>query len=865
MKEGSDNVAARSRLEHHDFVAAFPFYVAWDAEFRITDCGPSLKKLCGDVAARTRFGGVFSLERPIARMDQAPLQANRYNLFLFRHIASGQLFRAQVVLADQEGGRGMFLASPWFTTPEEVTRNGLTMSDFAVHDPVFDLLQLVQTQRTSVAELKTLTSTLSAERSKLREANQRLLEQERESRKLALVAARTDNAVVVTDAKGYIEWVNEGFVRITGYTLEEVLGRKPGEMLQGPRTDPKAVNYIRERLAAESSVTTEILNYRKNGETYWLALEIQPMRDSEGRVMNYMAVQRDISQRMAEKLRREILHSVSRIIASSGLTREVGAKILQSICARLECSVGLLWLVEPDGETMRCEEIWHDPLMNVSPFLDASEAAEVRPGQYVPGIVWQSGKPLWIEDLANYPECPRSSEATGLELCGTLAFPIVSNNRVLGVFEFCGQTIAPPEDAMFPIISDIGNQMGQFLARRQAEADTLAAKEDAERANESKSQFLATMSHEIRTPLNGIIGFTDLLSGTPLSELQLEYLETIRISGDILLHIIDEILDFSRIESGGVQIESVGFCPARLMEETMEIHCQHARSKGLKLTHSVDSTVPEMVLGDVGRIRQVLMNVVANAIKFTEDGSVRTRVWADAGRLCFEVADTGIGFDQEQAEMLFHAFQQADASTTRRFGGTGLGLAICRRLLDLMGGGIEAESTPGSGSVFRFHIPLRVEEIPSPPPAVSALSDAGAQVDKLPAKGLTALVAEDNPVNSRLIRILLEKLGFQVLMAENGVELLELFAKHPDSSVIVIDIRMPVMDCKEATRRLRAGEAGEAGKSIPIIALTASVLPVELKACFDAGIDHYLAKPMRPGDLVSALQLVGVLEPSRQA
>ena len=858
MKPAGENGGKGVGLDHEAFVSAFPFFMAWDDGFRISDFGPGLAKLCPDVRPGIPFSECFFLERPLVVMTRESLLENRVSLFLFRHLASQHLFRGQLVLSGAEMGAGLFLASPWFTTPEEVTQNGLTVSDFATHDPVFDLLQLVQNQKSSVAELKALAGSLTSERTKLREANQRLHEQEKESRTLALVAARTDNAVVVTDTRGYIEWVNEAFSRITGYTFDEVRGRKPGEMLQGPRTDPKTVDLIRKALAAEEGISTEILNYRKDGSTYWLSIEIQPMRDDDGKLTNFMAVERDVTRQRAETKRRGIQHSASQILASSGSVRQAGARIIKALCDRLGGAVGLLWMRSPGAETMHCLESWHDPELDVSPFLDVSFGIEIAPGEYLPGIVWQSGKPVWIANLGDYPECPRSSAAAGLGLQGTFAFPIVSNEKILGVLEFCGADIAEPDEALSQVISGIGNQIGQFVARRQAEEDLRAAKEIAERANEAKSLFLATMSHEIRTPLNGIIGFTGLLINTPLSETQKEYLQTIRNSSDILLHIINDVLDFSRIESGGVQIEAIRFSPERLMAETLEIHRHGALAKGLELSRLVDSSVPERVVGDVARIRQVLMNVVANAIKFTEAGSVRARVAAADGRLCFEVADTGIGFEPELVQQLFKPFQQADVSTTRRFGGTGLGLAICHRLLELMGGGISAESTPGEGAVFRFHVPLVVESST----AGAEKSPVSGSLESKPAEesgGRTILVAEDNAVNARLLKILLEKLGYRVLVAGNGLEAIETLAAEPGCSAIFMDVRMPVMDGTEAVRRLRLGEAGELGKTIPIIALTASVLPADQQACIDAGMDFYLTKPFRPEDLLTTLRKAGVL------
>ena len=269
-------------------------------------------------------------------------------------------------------------------------------------------------------------------------------------------------------------------------------------------------------------------------------------------------------------------------------------------------------------------------------------------------------------------------------------------------------------------------------------------------------------------------------------------------------------------------------------------------------------SVPALVAGDLIRIRQVLMNLVANALKFTQTGGVHTRMWAENQRLGFEVRDSGIGFDPALADQLFKPFHQADASTTRRFGGTGLGLAICQRLVNLLGGDIRAESAPGEGSVFRFEVPVAQPEDTATSRSAPAVETPQSSPHEPDVRGSTILVAEDNILNARLLRIMLGNLGCRVLVANNGRELIEILRDEPQSAAVFMDVRMPVMDGHEAARRLRAGEAGPRGVTIPIIALTASALPADRETALAAGMDGYLAKPIGFADLTASLRAAGV-------
>jgi signal transduction histidine kinase/DNA-binding response OmpR family regulator len=480
--------------------------------------------------------------------------------------------------------------------------------------------------------------------------------------------------------------------------------------------------------------------------------------------------------------------------------------------------------------------------------------------------------PTIVPDARKDKRFSNTQYVTRTGLRSAMCLKIERNDQELGLL-FLGHTQASdafaPRRAQFLSLLTAQFAISLENARGFARLESLVqrrtaalekAKDRAVAADEAKSQFLAIVSHEIRTPLNAVIGMTALLLDSGLSKDQRDLARTVRDSGDALLALINDLLDFSKIESGRLEFESIPVHLENCLAEAFALVNTQAEAKGLPIHRFIAENVPPVVIGDVTRIRQILVNLLANAVKFTMEGAIQVRVTNEAPPgaevlLRFEVQDSGIGVPADRQERLFVPFTQVDASTTRNFGGTGLGLAICRRLAETMGGEIGCESEVGRGSTFWFTIPTEASVATAPEGGYAEFgrTKTGTFVfdselaQRVP---LRILVAEDNPVNQKLASYLLERLGYRPEVVGNGREAVIAVNRQP-YDVILMDLQMPEMDGLEASRQIL--------RSIPleerpvIIAVTANTMPGDRERCIRAGMNHYVGKPIRAEELKLAL------------
>ncbi|HVG04970.1 MAG TPA: response regulator [Burkholderiaceae bacterium] len=655
-----------------------------------------------------------------------------------------------------------------------------------------------------------LVEAIGAELSRVAErqrAERELRQREVEASRLAMVASRTEQMVLILDTAGRIEWANDAVMRFSGIGMQEMRGRRAHTLMRGSSTDAGAIRRMAEAVVRGESCKIEFVANARSGEQRVLEVEGQPLRDDQGRYFQYALISPDITERKrTEATLRESAEYFRALFDES----PVPSTILSSDHRIVRVNAAHTRML---GYTID-QMIGKDPITFIHP--DEVDAA-----------------------YALRSEMDRSAERSQFTferrmLTGDGTIVWVRGHSV----RFCDANGERFRLTMLENITDA----------KESERVLRDAKEIAESASRAKSQFLANMSHEIRTPMNGVLGMTELLLGTALSDKQRRFADAVYRSGETLLEIINDILDFSKIEAGKFELESVDFNLRTMVEDVFEMLAPRAHQKRIELASRIGPEVPTIARGDPTRIRQVLTNLVGNALKFTDTGEIvvtlSARLEDGRHRVQFEVRDTGIGLRPEAMQRLFTVFMQADQSMSRRYGGTGLGLAISKQLVELMGGSISVDSHFGEGSTFRFDVPLASGDTAAIAPPV----------DLLQLRGRRVILVEDNPTNRSILEMQLKAVEMDVATADHGATALELMRAAARAGtpfdIAVIDMKMPIMDGLTMAATLRSDPQLADTKMVMLTSLASGN---EAQLAFENGVAQYLTKPVRQHELLEAL------------
>lgn len=646
----------------------------------------------------------------------------------------------------------------------------------------------------------------------------------------------TPLAIAITDKEGKVTLINREFTNLFGYTSEEAINRKIDDLIIPEEPEGQALKPESANIEKEKSVSHAVRKI-KSGKKIDVAITVTNISINDETVA-FLGIYRDISNEKKRQLIQEILYNISTAALNRMEIKEIYPTIIKELRKIWDTNNFFIALYDKKTEKLSLP-IFSD---EKDSFYDLPARKTIT--RWVIGLK----KPVLLKEN----DMKHLEESGDIDLVGTpckvwMGVPLKADNEIIGVMclqDYHDENRFSHDDVN--VLEFIANQIAIAIQRRIMIDNVVAAGIKAEEAAQSKQLFMSTMSHEIRTPLNEVIGITNLLLQGKPREDQMEYIKTLRFSGNHLLTLVNDVLDYNKMESGKIIFEQTQFNLNDFLNDIMRTYSYRSKSKNLVFDIIKENQLPEEVIGDSIRLNQIISNLLSNALKFTQNGSIYVIIKASEPvngkvNIDFRVKDTGLGIPKDKHESIFESFAQASADTTRHYGGTGLGLAICKKLVELQGGRIEVESEPGKGSTFRFNLPFQVSE------RKEKVQTGEGSESYTGLEGKRILIAEDNKINFFVANKFLVGWGVNVTHAENGKIALEILEKD-EFDLVIMDLHMPVMDGIEATRRIRNSDNPKI-KSIPVVALTAAIMSENHDKIENLSINDYVLKPFKPRDL----------------